>query len=201
MNRPPLQPVVMPGSVQRSAGNPTPAGNPAGGGERKYITSQLLARNAQSILAYTDVVGTFRIRNPSSRLRMQWAITFAPDTSEDATIPQTNPTWWTVQADGWVRLGPEAGGRLTRGSALFTSRPAPLFYPEPTPLEDAGDVAEVRGTITFPNTGTGVAPGNVWLTGSWEPKSPDESNEELQKLFAACSVQVAHSPTVNNGLP
>ena len=197
----PLQPVVMPGSVQRSASNPTPAGNPAGGGERKYITSQVLARNVQSVAAYTDVIGTFRVRNPSSRLRMQWAITFRPNTSEDTTIPQSGGGEWVVAADGWVRGGPESGGVIMRGSPLFTARPAPLFYPEPTPLEDVSDLAEVRGTITFPNTGTNVAPGIVWLTGSWEPRNPQESDNELQRLFAACSVQVDHAPVVNNGLP
>lgn len=155
----------------------TPDPSTPQGGERRYVDEAQAVTNVAAG-AYTNVTSRCRVIVPSARLAFGFALGFKPDTTEDATIPNT----WTATADAWKRT---KSGILVRTSNIFTALPMPFTW------ESAGTIAdEVRIAITAPNApGTGTVPGVWYLVGSWEPNQVIET-AELQRLFQLCRVAV-----------
>ncbi len=165
-----------------------PMGPPAQGGERRYVQTVPLIRNAAGAGGYGTAVGEFEITHPSTRLYAAATWGFLPDKQEDAVIP----VGWVLDLNCWAKTdskGGVGGGRRVRGNSIIPG-PGPSFRPTQLPItyEAVTGVDQWRGRVTVPATGTGLAvDGWLLLTVSWEPAPGDNiPDEQLRKLFEAC---------------
>lgn len=180
--------------TQHSPSPVLPQGQPAQGGPRRKTRTEILVRVNQNgsyaLPLNANSAAGFVVRNPSPRLVCLAALTYGPDASDDILLPQSGVGAWLVTMDAWIRLSREHGGRLTRGNNIVTNQPLPWAINEPFQALD-----ELRGVVTVPitnNGGTNTAPGNLYLTATWEP-APGESripDVELQQMLGLADIVV-----------
>jgi hypothetical protein len=175
-------------------GFPNPTENPRGGGQRRYELAEILITNGQDG-AYTQTVATWRVNNPSGRLKLIVAFTFEPLFQEDVTFPGGGAGAWIVVGDVWIKP-PQGKARMMRANRFLPATPIP------TSVEMTTAAPQLRGTVTIPNLpGDGILPGKLWLTAAWEPGVGESniSDEELAKLFQVCSIEVGAISASTNG--
>jgi hypothetical protein len=177
--------LTMNGAPLAKPGNLNPTLDPRGGGQRRYELSEILVTNTQ-FGVYTANVATWRVNNPSGRLKVFIAFTFEPETSEDTTFPGGGAGAWIVVGDVWVKAA-QNKARMMRGNRFLPATPLP------TSVEMTTGAPQMRGTVTIPNLpGDGIVPGRLWITAAWEPGLGESymPDEELAKLFQVCSIEV-----------
>jgi hypothetical protein len=164
-----------------------PQGPPAQGGDRRYVQTVPLIRNAAGAGSYSVAAGEFEITIPSTRLMVCATFGFLPDAQEDAVIP----TGWTLALDAWAKADSKGFGlgRRVRGNSII---PGPFSVPDQLPLtyEAVTGVDQWRGRVTVPAGGSALAvSGFLICTVTWEPAPGDDiPDEQLRKLFEACRV-------------
>lgn len=180
----------------RSPSPVLPQGQPAQGGPRRKTRSEPLIRNnatgTYNLPLLNDTAAGFTVRNPSTRLVCLVAVTFSPDASDDAALPQSGQGAWLLTLDAWIRLSREQGGRITRANNIVTNQPLPWAINEPFQALD-----ELRGVVVSPffsegSRGTNTDPGTWYVTATWEP-APGEScipDDELQQMFGLADIVV-----------
>lgn len=152
---------------------------------RRKRESAIIVRN-NAAGAYTTVTTTWRAKTPSARLRVIVALGFRPDGGNPA---QNNIPGFTNRLDAWTKHG-DQGFYLPSNNVV--PGPAVLSTALPYSYETASMVDMLVGTVTIPNApGTGVQPGNLWVTAAWEPISAAIIGDgELADLFKLCSLDV-----------
>lgn len=164
-----------------------PQGPPSQGGERRYVQTVPLIRNAAGAGTYSLAAGEFEITHPSTRLFACATFGFLPESAEDAVIP----AGWTVTMDAWAKTDSKGFGlgRRVRGNQII---PGPFTLPNQLPLsyEAVTGVDQWRGRVTVPSGGSALAvSGYLIITVTWEPAPGDDiPDEQLRKLFEACRV-------------
>jgi hypothetical protein len=166
----------------RSPVLPSPGVQPGG---RRYVHDLVeLVVNGDSGLYDQVTTAPFRVSLPSARLHTKVVCSYLPFGGESTPFPQSGAGAWTVTLEEWNRTNK---GLYLQGTQIFTTpQPVPFSY-EAVTISD-----QWRGAVTVPALGTGIPPGVLYLWAAWEPAAGDNiADDELQKLFAACSVQGA----------
>lgn len=157
-----------------------PIGEPAQGGPRRKVETELLADNVQG--NGTNSPLTFSVTTPSVRLVCLLAVTFKPEGDEDLATPNF-PVGWFLQLDAWVRASQELGGFPMRANNIVTAQTLPYSINEPIQGID-----EIRGTVTAPFP-SGLPKGKLYVTATWEP-APGAVPPDLRKMFELCKVLI-----------
>jgi hypothetical protein len=167
-------------------------GDEGGESRRKRKSRIILRNNATGI--YSGVGGTFKVRNPSARLRCIVALGFRPDAGEPSN---SNVAGWTGILQAFVKHGEQGGFYLPANSVI--PGPAALSTALPWSYEFNSMVDQLRGDIQVPNApGAGGSPGNLWVTASWEPTSAAViGDEELRGIFKQCQLDIESSLVVS----